>query len=195
VPAVTLELPPSAAWRHVGARNGFEALFARAGVGGYRFEGSTSAVEDGEAWVVEYGIAVDTDWVTRSAHIVGRSVRGRRDLRLERDDAGEWRVNGALDSRLRGCVEIDLEASVATNALPVRRLGLQVGQVAEPPAVYVRALDLSVERLEQRYLRLDDEHALQRYEYGAPRFDYVGQLVYDARGLLLDYPGLAERVR
>ncbi len=49
-------------------------------------------------------------------------------------------------------------------------------------------------RRAQRYLRIEDEHSLERYEYTAPRFDYSGRLVYDAGGLLLDYPGIAERV-
>jgi uncharacterized protein len=36
---------------------------------------------------------------------------------------------------------------------PARRLELAVGRHADAPAAYVRAEDLRVERLEQRYLR------------------------------------------
>ncbi|MBV9832661.1 MAG: putative glycolipid-binding domain-containing protein, partial [Marmoricola sp.] len=50
-------------------------------------------------------------------------------------------------------------------------------------------------RLEQRYERLADEDGVARYHYTAPRFDYAGELRYDASGLVLAYPGLAERVR
>jgi uncharacterized protein len=187
--------PPSfAAWRHRDARNGFEVVFLQECPHGCRFEGATSAVEDGEAWAVEYTIEVDATWVTRSAHVVGRSRAGRADVRLEVDEAGEWLVDGVSAPFLRGCRDIDLESSSFTNALPVQRLSLEIGQAVEAPAVYVRALDLTVERLEQRYARITDERSLQRYEYSAPRFEYAGRLAYDATGLLLDYPGIAERV-
>jgi hypothetical protein len=186
--------PPSfAAWRHRDARDGFEVVFLRGGPDGCRFEGATSAVEDGEAWAVGYTIEVDATWATRSAHVVGRSHGGRTDVRLEVDEAGEWFVDGVPAPFLRGCHDIDLESSSFTNALPVHRLRLEIGQAAEAPAVYVRALGLTVERLEQRYARIADERSLERYDYSAPRFEYVGRLAYDAAGLLLDYPGIAER--
>lgn len=73
-------------------------------------------------------------------------------------------------------------------------MGLAVAQEADAPAAYVRVVDLAVERLEQRYFRMDDQSTHERYLYSAPRFDYSGELVYDAHGLLLDYPGIAERV-
>ena len=187
-------LPPTAAWRHRDSRDGFEVVFLRSGPAGYELEGATSAVELGEAWTVRFEIVVDAEWVTRSAHVVSRSARGRAELRLEPDGAGGWLVDGAVAPGLRGCVDVDLESSSFTNAVPVHRLGLQVGQSADAPAVYVRALDLAVERLEQRYVRVEDDGALARYDYSAPRFDYTGRLVYDTEGLVVDYPGIAERV-
>ena len=68
------------------------------------------------------------------------------------------------------------------------------GEHAEAPAAYIRALDLGVERLEQRYLRLDDTKGGSRYRYRAPRFDFECELVYDESGLVLDYPGIATRI-
>ena len=78
-------------------------------------------------------------------------------LRAESDGAGHWRVNGVAVEELDGCLDIDLEASACTNTLPIHRLGLGVGQTADAPAVYVRAVDLAVERLEQRYARVDSD--------------------------------------
>jgi uncharacterized protein len=190
-----LQLPPSAAWRHRDARDGFEVVFARTGPTGHQFEGCTTATEEGHAWAVHYAVSVDTAWRTRSAHIIGWSVRGRRDLRLETDGHGAWRVDGMPAPTLAGCLDVDLESSVVTNTLPVHRLRLEVGAGADAPAVFVRALDLGVERLEQRYVRTADEAGHQVYAYAAPRFDYVGRLEYDVHGLLLDYPDIAERVR
>ena len=64
---------------------------------------------------------------------------------------------------------------------------------AELPDDVASPLDLSVERLEQRYARVSDHGRGERYDYAAPRFGYTGRLDYDEHGLILDYPGLAVR--
>jgi uncharacterized protein len=183
----------SAAWRHRDARDGFEVVFVAAAGGGYRLEGHTAAVEDGQAWAVRYRIALDGAWRTRGARVWGRSASGGYELALDADGRGGWRVNGADAPQLDGCLDVDLESSACTNAFPVHRLGLQVGQDADAPAAYVRALDLSVERLEQHYRRVEDDGARQRYDYTSPAFDFRALLVYDESGLVLDYPGIATR--
>jgi uncharacterized protein len=52
---------------------------------------------------------------------------------------------------------------------------------------------LAVERLEQSYERLPDDDDRQRYRYSAPRFEFSCEPLYDATGLVLDYPGIAVR--
>jgi uncharacterized protein len=107
--------------------------------------------------------------------------------------AGQWLVDGVPASHLDGCLDVDLESSALTNALPVRRLGLAPGACAAAPAAYVRAIGLPVERLEQTYLRAPDDAARQRYDYAAPAFGFACRLTYDESGLVLDYPGIAVR--
>ena len=187
------QLPAFAAWRHRGSRDGFEVVFLGTDPRGRRLEGHSTGVEAGQAWATEYSITVDADWVTRRGRVRAQSAGGSREVLLERSGPGEWLVDGAPAPHLDGCVDVDLESSVVTNALPVHRLRLEVGDDADVPAAYVRAFDLRVERLDQRYLRLDDEDGQQRYAYAAPRFDYTGTLAYDSSGLLLDYPGIAVR--
>ena len=188
-------LPPSAAWRHRDARDGFESVFMAADGSGYRLQGHTAAVEDGEVWVVRYVITLDEHWLTRTARISGWSAKGEHRTLLETDGSGGWRVDGAPRPDLDGCMDVDLESSVCTNTIPIHRLQLGVGERADAPAAYVRALGLKVERLEQDYLRVPDDEAQQRYDYRAPAFDYEGRLAYDRSGLVLDYPGIASRVR
>ena len=189
-----VDLPATAAWRHLDARVGFEVLFLGHENDRYHLDGHATAVEEGEAWGIRYALTLDSNWATRSAHIVGRSALGEYEIRLESDAAGSWRVDGKPMAQLSGCVDVDLEASACTNALPVNRLKLEVGQAADAPAVYVRARDLQVERLEQRYERLPNAGERARYDYIAPRFDFRAVLVYDQHGLVLDYPGIAVRV-
>jgi hypothetical protein len=188
------ELPTTAAWRHVGARDGFEVLFLYPEEEGYRFRGHGTAVEEGVTWSVGYTITVDAGWATRTVHLLSRSTAGERESRIERHPTGGWRVNGRHAPELTDCEDVDLEASAFTNAFPVHRLKLEIGESADAPAAYVRAPNLRVARLEQRYLRLPDDGERIRYDYEAPAFEYRDVLVYDAHGLILDYPGIAERV-
>jgi uncharacterized protein len=183
--------PAAAAWRLLDAHDGFEVLFPR---DESRVEGQSTGVEEGQAWAVRYAIALDAGGATRSAHVTGLSAVGEHDLRIEGDGRGGWRVDGRPAPELSGCLDVDLEGSACTNAFPVRRLGLEVGQRAEAPAVYVRAPDLRVERLEQQYERLEDDGELTRYDYASPTFGFACVLVYDRHGLVLDYPGIAVRV-
>jgi uncharacterized protein len=189
-----IDLPPTAAWRHLDARDGFEVLFLHREPDGYRFEGHSTAVEDGHAWSIRYAIALDPSWATRRAHVIGESAQGTAETQLERDATGGWRIDGKPAPHLDDCVDVDLEASAFTNAFPQHRLQLSVGQSADAPAAYVRAPGLQVERLEQSYARLEGDRKQSRYDYASPSFDYRAELVYDEFGLVLEYPGLAVRV-
>jgi hypothetical protein len=187
-------LPESAAWRHVGLRDGFEVAFFRAGGRGSRMEGHTTAVEAGRAWAVHYAIDLDPGWTTREARLTAWAFGTERRTHLRADGEGHWSVDGVPRPELGGCLDVDLESSALTNALPVHRLALAVGGASPAPAAYVRALDLGVERLEQRYERVGDDGALA-FDYEAPQFDFRCRLRYDAAGLVVDYPGIATRAQ
>jgi uncharacterized protein len=185
-------LPSLAAWQHLDAREGFEVVFIHRSGAGHRFSGSTVAVQAGVAWCIDYELTLDGSGATRSAEIRSRFQYGEAILRLESTEVGEWWANGRHMPALRGCLDVDLEASALTNAFPVRRLALRAGAAASAPAVFVRVGDLRVERLEQRYECLAGTGA-QGYRYSAPRFDFTATLRYDRSGLVVDYPGIAER--
>jgi uncharacterized protein len=185
--------PPAAAWQHRGARTGFEVVFFTGRGGGCRIQGWTTAVEDSTTWAVDYEIQLDEAWLTRGARIRGQTAAGSCSTTLEADGAGRWLVDGEKAPHLDGCLDVDLEASAMTNALPVRRLDLPVGSGGSAPAAYVRAVGVTVERLEQTYTRVADEAPHRRYDYTAPAFDFESRLSYDQHGLVLDYPGIAVR--
>jgi uncharacterized protein len=181
---VLAPVPPFAAWRFIDAVDGFEVVFLGRGW----LRGHTSAVEDGRAHAVAYEIRLDEGWVTREVRVTSDTVDGPRSTVLRSDGVGSWTVDGVPAPHLDGLVDVDIEASACTNALPVHRLRMPVGEVVAASAVYVQASDLVVRRLDQTYQRLD-----------AHRFDYTSeggfqaQLTYDDAGLVLDYPGIAVR--
>jgi hypothetical protein len=187
-------LPLTAAWQHLDARIGFEVAYIQAHDGGHRLQGATTALDDGHAWIVAYDIQCDYAWRTRSAQITGTSAAGVQSLVLEADGQGAWWVDGAPAPPLAGCVDVDLESSALTNTLPIHRLRLAIGEAQEVPAAYVRAVGLTVHRLEQTYRCSATDGSGQRYQYTAREFDFAAELVYDQTGLILEYPGIARRV-
>jgi hypothetical protein len=183
-------LPDAAAWRHETTREGFEVVFLAAGEQGIRLAGESALVMDDEPVWVGYEIELDPGWITRRAHVRGRSRAGVRETWVEADGRGAWRVDGAAAPQLAGILDLDLEASAVTNALPVHRLRLEHGVAAGAPAAWVRAHDLSTERLEQTYTRVGD----RSFDYTAPELDFRVRLDYDDAGLVTTYPEIARRV-
>ena len=189
-----LELPTSAAWRHEDARSGFECCFVSRTGDAWVLEGHTAAVERGTAWAVHYTVSVDDQWRTRRALVTSQTAIGSSDVGLEADGEGRWLVDGRRRADLDGCIDVDLESSVCTNTLPIHRLGWESGEPTDVPAAYVRASDLRVERLEQRYVWLGETPTGSQCEYEAPALRFRARLGYDHAGLVLEYPGLARRM-
>jgi hypothetical protein len=186
------ELPKAASWEHRGSHVGFEVAYFEHTDGTRTVEGWTTAVEGGRPWMVTYDIRLDAAWRTLRASLHGRSVSGAGATVLESDGAGSWRVDDQPAPLRDGCLDVDLESSALTNAFPVQRLKLSVGETASAPAAYIRT-DLSVDRLEQEYVRAADQPPGQRYLYSAPAFSFSCALRYDQSGVVLEYPGIAAR--
>ncbi|MHC1562422.1 putative glycolipid-binding domain-containing protein [Actinomycetospora sp. C-140] len=178
------ELPAFAAWRFVDGVDGFEVVYPTTG----RLRGHSSAVEDGLPYAVRYDLELDEHWRTVGARVWSDTLDGPREVVLASDGAGTWTVDGAPAPHLDGLVDVDVEASACTNTLPVHRLPLPTGEVTTASAVYVRALDLAVVRLDQTYRRLDDH----RFAYTSEG-DFSCVITYDDAGLVVDYPGVARR--
>jgi uncharacterized protein len=189
------ELPRAVAWRHLTSRDGFETVFfERAEDGNIIVCGTCAAVEEGVAWSNVYRLMLDGSWRTLSASVDSHSATsGKRSVQLISAHDAEWIVNGELRPDLDGYVDVDLEASAFTNALPLHRLPLARGKVVDAPAVYIRATDLAVGTLQQTYKLLRADERGFRVEYESPAFDFKCELTYDRSGLVVDYPDIAHR--
>ncbi|NBD09906.1 MULTISPECIES: putative glycolipid-binding domain-containing protein [Corallococcus] len=152
--------------------------------------GTVVLVSEGLPLLVRYTVACDPDWNTREARLSLHQGGTRRTLVLQVDDHQRWWRDGRELPELRGCVDVDLSVTPATNTLPVRRLGLEVGQARDVTAAWVRLPALSLERLEQRYTRL----STTRYRYESAGGAFVAEVDTDALGLVTHYPDGWERV-
>ncbi|WP_243230687.1 putative glycolipid-binding domain-containing protein [Microbacterium sp. CIAB417] len=186
-------LPEAASWNHHSGRVGFEVAFFRAAQDGHRLTGHTTAHESPVCWSVGYDIRVDRAWRTRAVSAIGLSVAGERTVTAARDEENRWTVDGVRRPDLDGCVDVDLESSAVTNTLPVHRIDFRVGVGVDLPAVFIRADDLRVERLDQRYTLIDASADRPVLHYESSTFDVSCELQLDGAGLVLAYPGIATR--
>ena len=143
--------------------------------------GTVLGAEDGRPVRIEYRVLTDADGLTRAVHV--RDLRGfeLRTLDLARDPRGGWTVNGQPARALKGCSDVDLGCSPATNTLPIRRLRLGVDRPQTIQAAWVRFPDLTVLKAAQTYTRLDE----LSYRYASGTFE--AELTVDDDGLVIGY--------
>lgn len=138
------------------------------------------AAFDGAPCAVSYEVTADSQWITRRAVVTMSSESGRT-VEIEHDGAGHWSVDGGERLALSACRDVDLGISPCTNTLPIRRLGLEVGELAHLDAVWVRFPEMKVEVLTQTYERLGD----RMYRYTSPSFQR--DIEVDDAGLVVRY--------
>ncbi len=186
-------MPARAAWNHIGVRTGFEVLFVEVHGERHCLRGHTTAREDQSLWTVGYEVEVDVQWRTQTVQAMNSTAKGVRILSLERVDGHRWIVDGVRRPELDGCEDVDFESSAVTNTLPVHRIPFVADETVEVPAVFVRADDLRVERLDQRYTLTDTSEQNLVFHYESPTFNFECELTYDLAGLVTNYPGIATR--
>lgn len=149
---------------------------------GYRLQG-VAVLPLGELPChIDYAVAVDRRWRPSQARATITTPSGTREIVLRSHRGDGWEVDGELMSYLDGCPDVDFGWTPATNTVPIRRLGLDVGETASITAAWVRFPELDVVASEQRYRRL----AIDRWQYTSGEYDY--ELVIDPdTGLVLSY--------
>lgn len=120
---------------------------------------------------------------------------GGESLHLYTDGKGNWiDASDSAYPALAGCLYIDITVTPFTNTLPIRHLGLKPGESGEIPMVYISAPDLDVRLTRQRYTCLSHTDTGGIYRYEGLESGFTADLPVDARGLVLDYPGIWKRV-
>jgi hypothetical protein len=151
-------------------------------------DGRVARVADG-VLDIHFVVRLDDRWLARQL-LVFRTGNDP-DLWLLSDGAGRWREPSGRDRpEFAGCLDVDLVCTPFTNTLPIRRLGLAVGEAAELEVVWADPDEAVVQRDPQRYTRLAD----RRWRFDSLDSDFTAELEVDEDGLVLDYPGLFRRV-
>jgi uncharacterized protein len=149
---------------------------------GLRLAGTVLTAAYGDPLVVRYLVVTDENGLTRRVEL---DLDGSTPRVLLADGVGRWHWDGVSElTDVAGALDVDLTVTPATNTLPIRRLGLEVGQAADLRMAWIQFPDLEVIPSEQRYERLTQDR--WRFSTG----DFQAELVVDRDGLVLDYGGL-----
>lgn len=139
-----------------------------------------------------YRLTWDDNWQIREARLDVVSERDTRSLTLLTDGRGQWHdADGEPLPHLDGCQDIDIWPTPFTNSFPMRRVPMLVGERKEFCMAWVFAPELSVKPQRQAYTRVADRLYLFESLDGS---DFKVQLPVDADRIVVDYPGLFERV-
>jgi uncharacterized protein len=169
---------------------GIEHLVLREGAREVVAESVVVGSADGAPFALRYRIRCDKSWRVRSAEIA--MVGENRKIEIAGDGKGNWTdASGKRLPKLAGAIDIDLSASPFTNTLPIRRLKLRAGQVAEITTVYILVPALTLMTDPQRYTCLAP---LKRYRYESIDSDFTREIEVDSRGLVVTYSGLFRRL-
>jgi uncharacterized protein len=167
------------------------------------------------AYRLDYELDTGPGYVTRRLRVQSHGNGWRRHLDLRRGDDGAWSAEATLTgepaelqatdladpgasadtlARLASALDCDLGQCPLTNTMPVLRHDLlRPSQPIDFVMAWVSVPDLSVRRSDQRYTFIaqdDSGGAVIRYESGTFRAD----VRFDADGLVVDYPGLGQRL-
>jgi uncharacterized protein len=149
---------------------------------GLRLAGTVLTAAYGDPLVVRYLVVTDENGLTRRVEL---DLDGSTRRVLLADGVGRWHWDGVSElTDVAGALDVDLTVTPATNTLPIRRLGLEVGQAVDLRMAWIQFPDLEVIPSEQRYERLTQDR--WRFSTG----DFQAELVVDRDGLVLDYGGL-----
>ena len=154
----------------------------------WRLAGTAVFTHEGYPCLLSYLIVCESSWSTLKGTVSGWVGNKLVSIELSVDEDLRWKMNGVSQAQVDGCVDLDLNFSPSTNLLPIRRLGLEVGQSAEVKAAWLRFPGFELEPFAQVYTRVDES----TYHYSSRDGEFVADLTVDDVGFPTVYPGLWE---
>jgi uncharacterized protein len=183
----SLELSPIL-WRRLDVL-GHDSASVRELGDGAELRGMAVFQDEGGPTALHYRVRCDSGW-----HTIGATVKGwvgdrSVELLVQRSRAGDWILNDVPYPTVRGCIDLDLSFTPATNLLPLRRLDLAVGQTAEVRSAWLEWPAAVLTPLVQRYSRRSgDDYDYEADLPGAENF--VAVLRIDPGGWVVEYDDL-----
>jgi hypothetical protein len=150
----------------------------------WRLTGTAVFAHNQQPCRLDYLVVCNSGWQTVSGKVVGWIGNETVEIDLAADAARRWWLNGMECPGVAGCIDLDLDFSPSTNLLPIRRLGLAIGQTAGVRAAWLRFPSLTLEPLEQLYRRTE----VTTYRYESAGGSFVTELQVNTTGFVTHYP-------
>jgi len=150
----------------------------------WRLTGTAVFAYDRQPCRLDYLVTCDSEWRTLSGKVAGWVGDETVEIEISVDAARRWRLSGTEGPEVTGCTDLDLNFSPSTNLLPIRRLGLAVGQEAEVKAAWLRFPGFTLEPLAQIYRCID----VETYGYESAGGRFVTEIQVNAAGFVTSYP-------
>ncbi len=150
----------------------------------WHLTGTAVFAYDAQSCRLDYSVICNAAWQTLTGVVNGWIGDETIGIEISVDATRRWRLNGTDCPAVAGCTDIDLNFSPSTNLLPIRRIGLAVGQEAAVKAAWLRFPGFTLEPLDQRYHRLDST----TYRYESAGGAFTTDLRVNAAGFVTLYP-------
>ncbi len=157
---------------------------------GWRLSGAAVFWDARQTCQFQYDVVADAAFRTRSATVVGYLGKKAIAIRIRSAGTRGWRVNGALNSKVADCIDVDLgfhagdESSCPSPAgVEDRPARTSTGGV---PGISQSAIHQTAAKIRT--------HGTHWYAYEAPTVGYSGTLQVSSIGAIVQYPGLFELV-
>ncbi|SRR6266568_9224532 len=115
--------------------------------------------------LANYQVPCDDNWLTHRVQVERTIGRDTKVLSLNVESGGLWCGTEHEVSDIRGCLDVDLSVTPATNTLPIRRLDLGIGKSESVTAAWIKFPELTVQPLSQRYTRTAEKYLSLRKRY------------------------------
>lgn len=138
---------------------------------------------------VDYELVINSKWEAVLLKMKTQFGDKLETLQLEHDGRGNWKENGLLAERLKGCIDVDISLTPLTNTPPINRLRLSEGDGQEIVVAYINVLDRCVQPARQKYTRL----AFNRYRFEDASTNFQADIFVDGNCFVTDYPLLFEQ--
>ncbi len=152
--------------------------------GNWHLEGTAVFAYNHQPCRLDYLVVCNSAWETRSGRVSGWVGDELVEIELSVDSSHRWFLDRVERLEVAGCIDLDLNFSPSTNLLPIRRLGLAVGQEREVRAAWLRFPGFTLEPLDQSYRRVD----VTTYRYESAGGKFVRELGVNEVGFVTSYP-------
>src|SRR4030095_13036045 len=124
-------------WRRLDYR-GHESALLFSKDNSWHLRGTSVFLYNNLSCRLDYRIICNSQWRTQSARIVGWVGNSLIEMKLLVAPDQHWLLNDEDSLQVAGCIDLDLNFSPSTNLLPIRRLGLPVGEWQQVRAAWLR---------------------------------------------------------